>query len=994
VWPWRRTRQPAAPAPRQPAAEPAAPAPRQPATEPAVPALWSRGEWQTLRPIQRVLPDHPLINPVQRFTATLTSWSDPSYLEPLGHRIGPAEPSGVVAGLASPVPATPVRVTPVQRAEPAPDLPVAQPPRPQAGGFWSRLLAAAVQRTAEPSGAPMRREAGAGHQVEQQPGLAEQGGGDVGQSHVDVFERRGDGIAATITDPPPSSHGETGSASQAPPADLSQPAPGDPGSVTISKSLDAFAAPAVSVPVVRPLQRTAELVTAKPVDLPIPRLPAIPAAEVPPLASTPAPTILSPAKSPAETPAKSPAETPAETPSEPQVEAPRESLAEAANESPADPGVAPVPGLDSPDNPGEGVEESALFAGGLLPVIGQDSSVAAPLAAPPPAAASSVATPQAGAPVVQRAGSPSPATSRRLGLGAPIVPAEVRSGSPASHPEAPFVQRSPAVGAPLGDQGPLSDVGSPGGSETASALDATISGPAPAGPGAASAFGAAVPTLQTSTGETTIFGGTSVNWQSDPNPDPAGAGDTVAPLPSGPTSNGDDTVGGRVTGGDDTVAPLLSGHTSTGTFSDSSLDGQLEEGSTAIPDGQPDYGQVTTLGTTSGGQSAHGGHASPPSTATGSSTHGQNPPSSTASPALQRHQDSAATPAGQPDHGLATTLGGPTAPSHGLTDALATTVTAGLPDHDFAVASGGTAPGGLSGHGSATPYSASAPGRAPGHGSAAPYGGTAPGEQPDPDLTLIGNTAAGPTYVQTATLDATATARDTAAGGQASHGLAATLGSVAAAGPAGPGSITVARIAASPMGSPTGLPATATAAGQGRLLPSPPDANGGGQPLAVSYGQTASHDLVRAPLAIQRTGPVAIQRTGSYGTPASPYGSPARPVSPNGTAAISMPLGIARPAVQRQETGTATPAPAEPPPEPPPSESAAPELAAAQNTDPNTTPEAQAGGQAVQPAQPAAASPADADELVKKLFDPLLHRLKAELRLDRERRGKLTDLRH
>jgi hypothetical protein len=32
--------------------------------------------------------------------------------------------------------------------------------------------------------------------------------------------------------------------------------------------------------------------------------------------------------------------------------------------------------------------------------------------------------------------------------------------------------------------------------------------------------------------------------------------------------------------------------------------------------------------------------------------------------------------------------------------------------------------------------------------------------------------------------------------------------------------------------------------------------------------------------------------------------------------------------------------------------------------------------------------------LVKKLFDPLLRRLKIELRLDRERRGRLTDLSH
>ncbi|HEX2299402.1 MAG TPA: hypothetical protein VHH34_12975, partial [Pseudonocardiaceae bacterium] len=39
----------------------------------------------------------------------------------------------------------------------------------------------------------------------------------------------------------------------------------------------------------------------------------------------------------------------------------------------------------------------------------------------------------------------------------------------------------------------------------------------------------------------------------------------------------------------------------------------------------------------------------------------------------------------------------------------------------------------------------------------------------------------------------------------------------------------------------------------------------------------------------------------------------------------------------------------------------------------------------------AAGSP---EELVKKLFDPLLRRIKTELRLDRERRGMLTDLRH
>jgi hypothetical protein len=42
----------------------------------------------------------------------------------------------------------------------------------------------------------------------------------------------------------------------------------------------------------------------------------------------------------------------------------------------------------------------------------------------------------------------------------------------------------------------------------------------------------------------------------------------------------------------------------------------------------------------------------------------------------------------------------------------------------------------------------------------------------------------------------------------------------------------------------------------------------------------------------------------------------------------------------------------------------------------------------------ATAGPGDPEELVKKLFDPLLRRLKIELRLDRERRGRLTDLSH
>ncbi|CAL9386190.1 hypothetical protein SUDANB95_01158 [Actinosynnema sp. ALI-1.44] len=57
----------------------------------------------------------------------------------------------------------------------------------------------------------------------------------------------------------------------------------------------------------------------------------------------------------------------------------------------------------------------------------------------------------------------------------------------------------------------------------------------------------------------------------------------------------------------------------------------------------------------------------------------------------------------------------------------------------------------------------------------------------------------------------------------------------------------------------------------------------------------------------------------------------------------------------------------------------------------------QAPASAAQPpnsAAPAQQAPAEPEELLKKLYDPLLRRLKAELWLDRERRGLLTDRWH
>lgn len=56
--------------------------------------------------------------------------------------------------------------------------------------------------------------------------------------------------------------------------------------------------------------------------------------------------------------------------------------------------------------------------------------------------------------------------------------------------------------------------------------------------------------------------------------------------------------------------------------------------------------------------------------------------------------------------------------------------------------------------------------------------------------------------------------------------------------------------------------------------------------------------------------------------------------------------------------------------------------------------EATSGPAAGQAAPAAPAAEANPDETVKKLFDPLLRQLRTELRLDRERRGVLTDLGH
>ncbi|MFU8850470.1 hypothetical protein ACNAW0_05740 [Micromonospora sp. SL1-18] len=87
--------------------------------------------WLGLPPIQRITPEEPRLNLPEAFTGSLAAWRDPSYLAPLGHLVGAAEPAGVLHGAVEPA-SEPTRadLEPTGRPrgdDPAP-LPLATPP--------------------------------------------------------------------------------------------------------------------------------------------------------------------------------------------------------------------------------------------------------------------------------------------------------------------------------------------------------------------------------------------------------------------------------------------------------------------------------------------------------------------------------------------------------------------------------------------------------------------------------------------------------------------------------------------------------------------------------------------------------------------------------------------------------------------------------------------------------------------------------------------------
>ena len=144
MWPWRRKRDEPAPAPT--------PAPVVPTRPPA-------DQWRLVAPIQRMVGDDILANPVQRFSGSLASWQDPRFLGALGHGVGAGEPSGTIGEFARPA-----TVVPDYPAGSLPQMPVATPApareaRRNLGASFTVSRLAEPALPAEPSFLPAEQSA-------------------------------------------------------------------------------------------------------------------------------------------------------------------------------------------------------------------------------------------------------------------------------------------------------------------------------------------------------------------------------------------------------------------------------------------------------------------------------------------------------------------------------------------------------------------------------------------------------------------------------------------------------------------------------------------------------------------------------------------------------------------------------------------------------------------------------------------------------------------
>jgi hypothetical protein len=201
-----------------------------------------------------------------------------------------------------------------------------------------------------------------------------------------------------------------------------------------------------------------------------------------------------------------------------------------------------------------------------------------------------------------------------------------------------------------------------------------------------------------------------------------------------------------------------------------------------------------------------------------------------------------------------------------------------------------------------------------------------------------------------------------------------------------------------------------------------------GRPGGAAVGETAAPAVQR----VREPGPASVRSTSADGEPVAPaalleasvqraadpgsvavaagvavreadgsvvFLPPATSGAPGTTGAASEALPVPPVASRGTASGT-TGAGSGAPPLPPPAPAVQRQAAAVAAPDP---PAADLGGTGEGPVPtapfgtpPAAAGapPPDLDELARRLFDPLSARLRAELRLDRERAGVVTDLRH
>ena len=158
MWPWRKLR-----------TEAATPAPDHDVVRP------KQSDWPALAPIQRVIGEPPLVNPVQRVSAGLATWRDPSFLAPLAHVVHADEPSGLIpdlATVAAPPPDAAFSGLPTMPTTLPPTMPMALPlavPQSPAGPQMSPVSqrtasTAAVQRA-------VRVEAGSAGRIDASPML-------------------------------------------------------------------------------------------------------------------------------------------------------------------------------------------------------------------------------------------------------------------------------------------------------------------------------------------------------------------------------------------------------------------------------------------------------------------------------------------------------------------------------------------------------------------------------------------------------------------------------------------------------------------------------------------------------------------------------------------------------------------------------------------------------------------------------------------------------